>query len=238
MKPKPSQDIRRHIARLQEGVMFTTKDVLHCARRNTVDQALSRLCKKDVIGRIARGVYVKLPRRPIPLPTPQEVAQVKAQSWGKRIMESGQDAAFKLELTEEAEQALVFLTTGCTTAFNSVVGRIRFRKAAPKKVLLGDSNMATKVKAFWHMGKWFCRQTDCLRQVFEPVWQNAPEREELITFAAIMPSWLRDMLMLERYFNALHWERMKRAPIDLLTKTTQYLPGALRDESALALADP
>jgi len=82
------------------------------------------------------------------------------------------------------------------------------------------------------MGRRYCERTDTLNRLFEPVWQNAFEREELLTFASIIPSWLRDKLRIERYFSALFWERMKRTPIDRVTMTAQYLPGALRDQIA------
>lgn len=232
MKPKPSQDIKRYIARLPEGEMFATRALIHCAVRNTLDQTLSRLCKAGAIIRIASGMYMKPTSRPTPMPTPQEVATAKARAWGKRIMESGLDAAFKLKLFERGESEHVFLSSGCTTSFKSIVGRIHFRKTAPKKLLLGDRKIATFAKALWYMGRRYCERTDTLKRLFEPVWQCAFEREELISLASIIPSWLRDKLQLERYFNALFWEKMKRTPIDRVTMTTQFLPGGLREEIA------
>jgi len=208
--------------------MFATKELLHIGRRNTIDQNLSRLCRSGKILRVGRGVYMKAGPKPIALPSPQEVALVKATAWGKRIMQSGLDAACKTGLVDEGEQKHVFLTSGCTTSFQSVAGTIHFRKTAPKKVLLGDSNVGTYLKALWHLGKEYCEHTDVLKRLFEPIWGNAFAREDLLTFAGIIPSWLRDKLDMQRYFHALMWERNNRKPIDRVTLAAVYAPGALR----------
>jgi hypothetical protein len=226
---KVTSDVIRFIARLPEGALFATKELVHCVKRDVLDQSLSRLCKKGRIIRVAQGVYQKPGLKPMPLPTPQEVATAKAKAWGKRIMETCFNAAAKLDLVEAGEQEHVFENSGCTTSFNSIVGKIVFRKSAPKKVLLGNSKVATSVKALLHMGRNYCESTGAMKRILEPVWQNVFEREELITFSAIIPSWMRDKLDIERFYSALHWERSKRTPIDRLTKTTEYFPGPLRE---------
>lgn len=225
--------IKRFVSMQDNGAIFTAREVLHCATSNdAVYKCLSRFTNKGLLRRVASGVYMKAYPGPVVVPAPDVVAAVKAKAWGKRIMKTCQDAAVSLKLQEGENSDIVLLTSGCTSSFNTLQGRVHFRRTCPKKMLLGDSKVAVHTKALWYMGKDYCRSDEKLYELFKDIWNNHFERDELITFAAIVPGWLRDRAIKQKHYNPLKWERDKRKPSDRLILTSDYLPGKDLTQSA------
>ena len=72
--------IQRHIRMLPARQIFTTREVLIYGTRTAVDSALSRMVEREVIARLARGVFV---RDDSAEPTVAEIASAKAKAYGK-----------------------------------------------------------------------------------------------------------------------------------------------------------
>ena len=91
-------EIRRHIAGLQEGEIFRTKDVLQCGMRNAIDQTLWRMVRSNEIERLARGLFVSTRTRKLNY-SDYEIASAKTKGFGNQIVLTGQECAAELGLS-------------------------------------------------------------------------------------------------------------------------------------------
>jgi len=184
--------IRAHLTRIPRDVPFTSRDCLCYGKRSAVDTALHRLVKKDIIIRLARGVYIRwtLEAAKGELPPAQEVAQIKARGFGKTIFIHKQDAAAKLGLIESGNETPTFGTFGRSTSFQFGDRRIRLVQALPKDTKDGDTFTTLFIRALRQLGnhdelpKTVMKLTDKLSKL---------DKTNLSLAAASMPSWLSDL---------------------------------------------
>ncbi len=97
---KTAAQIRKHIAELPVGALFTPAILLACGTRATVDQTLSRLVRAGTIQRIARGIFVRPEASHYAIqamPEPFRIAQSIAQRTGAIVQVHGAEAARQLE---------------------------------------------------------------------------------------------------------------------------------------------
>lgn len=76
--------VRRHVHRIPKDVIFTTRELLNYAKRNTVDKTLSEFVKVGYLIRLARGVFIKQGSK---IPSIYKIASAKARAFGKEIAE-------------------------------------------------------------------------------------------------------------------------------------------------------
>ncbi len=86
-----SSQIRRHIFRLHDNAIFSTREFLNFGKRAAVDKCLSRLVKRGEIIRLARGLFKRFDGNTLPLT--RIVADCKAKAFGKQIVTHALDAA-------------------------------------------------------------------------------------------------------------------------------------------------
>ncbi len=199
--PQPScrTEIRRHIAGLPEGAIFSTKDVVQCGRRNTIDQTLWRMVRSREIERLARGLFVSSCTRKVEY-SDYEIAEKKTKGFGNEIVLTGQECAQELgliteqksrERAETSEAPRTFLTTGCTTRFRRGDHYIHLRKASSTKTRLADDNAGKAVRALW----WRKAENLDVRAIYKAIKQlNNNDYRIVMNQAAVIPSWLRDQL--------------------------------------------
>lgn len=182
--------IRRHIAKLRSGELFTTRSVLSYGTRGAVDQALYTLVELGEIERLARGVFV------VPCPVKLviaacQVAQVKAAAFGKRIVTHPVDAAKKFGLLKTGNAEPTFSVNGPSSSFRFGDITIHFKRASARKVILGDDKAGLAIKAMWHMGK--DALTKALVQSATREFRHS-DRNKFKHISALMPAWLSDFL--------------------------------------------
>jgi hypothetical protein len=125
-----SARIRQHIFSLEEGVLFTSRDLLRYGTRCTVDQTLFRLLKRGVIVRIARGVFMRETDTGW-RPGAQEVATVKARAFGKQIYLERQTGGAHDGSSNGLFSDRTFRCSGRSSSFVYGEQRIYLRAALP-----------------------------------------------------------------------------------------------------------
>lgn len=107
--------IRRHINRLIERNVFKNTDLDSYGSRASIDKALSKLVKKESIVRLTGGLYMKGDAA-TPRPSNLEVARLKAQAFGHRLIEEADDPTFA-GIQTPGKNEVTFYFTGNTTSF-------------------------------------------------------------------------------------------------------------------------
>lgn len=181
--------IRRYLVCLDDRQIFTTRDVLDCGTRAAVDQALSRMVKKGILTRLARGVFAKVVE-PETKFTVAEVARAKAESFGKRIFLHAADAAASLGL-HRGNNEPTFAVSGRSSAFTFGGIVVKLKECCPRQLWLGDSKAGLVIRSLWYLGRRHCSAfvVASSRQQLGRV-----ERAELRSRGAFMPGWLKKLI--------------------------------------------
>jgi len=189
--------IRTHLNRLPEDAVFSTRDFLCYGKRATIDSALHRLVKREVIFRLARGVFVKWSSKVTRgiLPSAQEVAKTKARGFGKEIFMHKRDAAKKVGLSNRENMQPVFATYGRTSSFQFGRKRITLAHVSPKQANLGDSFAGLLIRG----AKDLVRDDDLAAKIKSIAFATSKnDRYKVCVSAASMPSWLSDVFCCEK----------------------------------------
>lgn len=192
--------IRRYVASLSPGVLFSTQDCVQYGSRSAVDQGIYRLIKLNIIERVVRGVFVATNRRKYEY-LAEEVAAVKTRAFGNAIVNPGSTCAQELGLSGDFVAAPansrqrgdvhVFLTSGHSTRFRFGESYIYLRKCNGRKVQLSDSHVGRTIRALLYIQK----LTLTLETVYAQISSfDRGDFFELVSKARLMPAWLRDKI--------------------------------------------
>lgn len=109
-----AESILEETATLPEGTPITAKMLLRLGSRAALDQALSRLVRRNKLLRAGRGVYVApvSSRFGSRAPSAQKVVKELSMRRGETIAASGASAANALGLTTQVPTRMVYLTSG------------------------------------------------------------------------------------------------------------------------------
>jgi hypothetical protein len=142
--------IRNHIEEQSPETLITTRAMIGYGTRKAVDCTISALVKKGILKRVARGVFAKRERKsPV---TIEEVATVKANSFGRKLIKHAAKVAHMLGISEKSSSN-EFEIDGRSSSFLFGDIRIRFKGTSPRKIALGDSPVGTIVRALCHLGR-------------------------------------------------------------------------------------
>lgn len=176
------------------GSVFTPGDFLDVAARSAVDQALSRLAKKGMLRRLARGLYdfPKVhPKLGALSPTPDDVARALARETGSQVQIAGARAANALGLSTQVQAKSTYLTNGPSRRV--VLGKrvVDLRHASPKHLIAPGSAAGTVVQALRHVGA--IRAGDVAHVASRRL--SASEKKTLASNAIQAPAWMRPTLV-------------------------------------------
>jgi hypothetical protein len=115
------------IAEFGTNVLFTSKNLLGCGKRNAVDIEVYRLVKAGKILRVAAGVFMRIVEG-MELPSMLKTACVKADRFSRRLYEAEQTPPHT-----HAETSNTFHTDGSSTSMLTITGRIFLKHRAPAK---------------------------------------------------------------------------------------------------------
>jgi hypothetical protein len=167
-----SQAIRQTIADQPQGAVFSSADFLSSGTRAAVDQALFRLMKNGTIVRVARGLYAAAGQHV----NAQTVASALARKTGEHV---------GLAQTEEHGDLLVVPTSGLSRTLKAAGHTVQFRRMSQRKVQLAASPKGRVLLALWTQGMKSLTTLEIQRATGD--WLE----EEINSFAALMPAWLR-----------------------------------------------
>ncbi len=186
------ESVRAHVSTLAPGEPFTSSDLLPVGTRASVDQALSRLVRADVIERIARGVFARPRTNPYVCnvtPSPEQVARAVARSTGSVIEVHGAEAAREFGLTTQVPMRPVYLTSGRSRTMQAAGVEIQMRHVADSRLLLAGRPAGRAFAALMYLGK-----NEVTTSTIKAIKRRLPPREfeALLSSASSMPSWLSD----------------------------------------------
>lgn len=186
--------IKRHIGKLTEGDLFTTRHLLSYGTRNAVDLATSRLAKEGIITRLARGVFCKTYWGLKSTPSVSEVVMTKMQAWGKIVYPRAvlpERSKLPMRAGNIADDLLSYCVSGCTTSFMYRGQKIALKGTSPRKLDLGGTPIARLARAIWERGSKHI-DMDYLKAVFRELFR--PEKLEMASFFRQLPLWMNDQL--------------------------------------------
>lgn len=156
-RPARSVDsaIRIRLETKGRGWCFTPNAFLDLGSRNAVWMALSRLCQKGVVRRLARGLYDyprEHPRIGMLSPDPDRIARALSDRDASRIQPSGAYAANMLGLSDQVPARIVFLTDGAPRHVRIGRQEIVLKNTTPRNMAAAGRISGTVIQALRHVG--------------------------------------------------------------------------------------
>ncbi len=151
-----SDSILRRIRAKQPGWVFTPKDFIDLATRNTVGITLHRLVKKGLIRKLGHGIYdfpAKHPKLGMLAANPDAIARAIAARSGDTIQPSGAQSANQLGLDTQVPAKPAYITSGNSTCkkianYPITLSHSKFLNKAPLSI-----NVVKVINALQHLGK-------------------------------------------------------------------------------------
>lgn len=178
------------IDQIPPGQPFTTKDFLGLGPRSSIDQALSRLAKREKITRLAWGIFVRSQENRYVgkvMPEPNKIIEAYAHSIGATIQVHGAEAARIFGLSTQAPTQPVYYTSGPSRQFK--VGKLTFKlkHVSPKKLVFAGTKVGLAISALWFLGKEHLNA-----KTIETIQNhlNSSEKESLKLSTSSMPGWM------------------------------------------------
>jgi len=181
--------ILSHVEATSVGQPFTTRECLKYGTRTAVDKVLSRLVQKNVIVRLAYGIFMRMDADSR-LPSIAEIAKIKNSAFGKELVEYGGTLAQKFGLSAHGFEAFIFYINGNSTSFRYLLAGVKIvlKCASKKRMQLKETAQGKIIRSLWHLGENIC----CAKLVKQAVAQCpvADIGEVLALSKAWMPAWL------------------------------------------------
>lgn len=188
------EKIEKSIKSKQRGVLLFADDFIEYGSSDAIRQALVRLVSKEVIKRIAQGIYV----RPTiseyigeVLPTAEEVAQGIAKRDKIKIVPTGTHALNKLGLSTQIPLKLIYLTDGAPREIQIGKRTIKLKRTTPKNLLARGKISSLVIQALREVGQ--KGVTDELEQKIIDLLKKE-ERKELEHDIPLAPVWIRKIM--------------------------------------------
>lgn len=147
--------IQQRIRRRGAGSVFVPEDFLDLGGRAAVDQALSRLSRKGMIRRLARGVY-DYPQRSVRVgyrsPDADAVAKKLGSKWRASVQRSGARTAYALGLSTQVPAKPIYLTDAFSRTVNAGTRTIVFKKTSPRNLVGAGTVTGDVYQALRHLG--------------------------------------------------------------------------------------
>jgi len=186
--------IEKSIKSKQRGVLLFADDFIVYGSSDAIRQALVRLVRKNVIKRVAQGIYV----RPViseyigeVLPTAEEVAQGIAKRDKIKIVPTGIHALNKLGLSTQIPLKLVYLTDGAPREIKIGKRTIKLKKTTPKNLLAKGKISSLVIQALREI-----RQKEATIELELKIieWLKKEERKNLEHDIPLAPVWIRKIM--------------------------------------------
>jgi Family of unknown function (DUF6088) len=183
-----AEQVVRRARELPEGTPLSAKELLHLGSRAAVDQVLSRLVKKGVLLRVARGQYVAPLRGKFGArsPSASKVVEGLAARRGEAVARHGAMAANALGLTTQVPLREVFLTSGPTRRLQLGGQMIELRHAPPWQLVLPNRAAGEVIRAMAWLGPGRAGEALGRAKAHLP----ATEFEEIASARGHLPGWI------------------------------------------------
>lgn len=186
--------IEKSIKSKQRGVLIFADDFIEYGSSDAIRQALVRLVSKEVIKRVAQGIYV----RPTiskyigeVLPTAEDVAQGIAKRDKIKIVPTGTHALNKLGLSTQIPLKLIYLTDGAPREIQIGKRTIKLKKTTPKNLLAKGKTSSLVIQALREAGQKGVTE-EFERKIIELL--KKEERKDLEHDIPLAPVWIRKIM--------------------------------------------
>jgi hypothetical protein len=144
------------IKKAKRGVIYFPEDFEDFGSHEAVRLALHRLVKKEVIVRVAQGIYVRPKTSGLLgalLPTAEEVAVALAKRDRIKTLPTGSYALNALGLSTQVPMKIVFLTDGSSRTVKVGNRTIKFKKTTAKNLQAKGDMSRLVIQALKEIGK-------------------------------------------------------------------------------------
>lgn len=143
------------IKKAKGGSLFFVEDFLRFGNAKSVAKALERLVQKEVLSRVARGIYSRLevdPHIGQVKPAYEEIAKAIAKRDKARIVPTGIMAMHLLGLSTQIPMNIVYLTDGAARKLTLGKASIVFKKTSPKNLAAIGKISSLAIQALKEIG--------------------------------------------------------------------------------------
>jgi len=186
--------IEKSIKYKPRGVLIFPGDFLHLGTSTAVHKSLERLEDKNVIVRVAQGIYVrpKISKLIGSLtPSAEEVAEAIAKRDKIRTVPTGSYALNALGLSTQVPMNIVLLTDGSPRVIKIGKRTIKFKKTTPKNLLVKGRISSLAIQALKEIGRG--RVTEREEKILLESLKKEEEKN-LIHDIALAPVWIQRIM--------------------------------------------
>jgi hypothetical protein len=179
------------IAKAGRGSLFFTDDFIKYGSAKAVSKALERLVAKEVICRVARGVYTRLENDPVlgPVkPGTESIAEAIRRRDKAKIIPTGAMAMNALGLSTQVPMNVVYLTNGTARKINLGKRKIVFKKTTPRNLAAIGKISSLVIQALKEIGKGNATESE-IDSILKHLEKEEPYRLE--HDIKLAPEWIR-----------------------------------------------
>ncbi len=149
------KQIEKSLKSKPKGTLLLPDDYLSYGSSDAIRKALERLENKQVIVRVAQGIYVR-PKLSkligVLIPTAEEVAEAIAKRDRIRTVPTGSYALNALGLSTQVPMNIVLLTDGSPREIRVGKRKIKFKKTTPKNLMAKGKISRLVIQALKEIG--------------------------------------------------------------------------------------
>ena len=187
--------IEKKIESLKKGSILFISDFIEFGTTENIKKVMQRLEKKDVITRLAHGIYL-YPKKDKVLgtlfPSTEEIALAIAKRDKARIISTGVQALQQLGLSTQVPMNVVYLTDGAPRKIKVGKRTITFKKTTPKNLTIKDKKLNIVIQALKELGKENVDEN--AKQKIKKVLQQMTI-ESIKEDSVAAPTWIRNIIL-------------------------------------------
>ncbi|MFR9504408.1 MAG: DUF6088 family protein [Rikenellaceae bacterium] len=188
--------IERHIIKRGRDKVYLVDDFLRYGSEGAVRLALMRLAKKEMVVRVANGIYAypKIDTQygmGVILPSTDRIAQLIAKRDKARIAPTGANALHILGLSTQVPTNIVYLTDGTERKVKVYNHTIKFILTSPKNLSYKSSMMQLVVAALKEIGNNNVSEED-VKKIKTAL--NKVSKEIIEQDLTLAPVWIRKII--------------------------------------------
>ena len=184
------ESIMKRVRGRGRGSAATPTDFLDLGSRAAVDQSLSRLVKKSLLIRVARGLYAYPEINRLigeVAPSPEVVAKALARRGAQKLLPSGSLAAHLLGLSDQVPSKVEYLTDGPSCRVMVKRMTVELKQTTPRNLATAGRVSGVVIQALRFLRR---QQVDSdvvttLRARLKPA-----ERRQLVKDIPYAPAWM------------------------------------------------
>jgi predicted transcriptional regulator of viral defense system len=177
-----------------KGSVVFVDDFLDFGNPESVKKALSRLKEKEVLIRLAHGIYLypKIDKElGFLFPSTEAIAAAIARRDKARIVPTGVYALNKLGLSTQVPMKVVYLTDGATRSIKTGKRMIAFKHTSPKNLVAKGEISSLVIQALRTMG-----QSNVNDEIVFKIQLllKKEKKENILNDAKLAPAWINKIL--------------------------------------------